>query len=159
MVDADKEHGAAWLDGTFPVNTARAEKALEVDHSGPWWDRRSRRFAIALVEDDEVVGGARISSGNGERTCRINLDLASWREDSDALRAESLRLLVGWLREAEVMVVTVQCAADQPETIAAAQALGMVESARLREWFARPGGRADCLVYQALNPRWEVRDA
>ena len=40
-----------------------------------------------------------------------------------------------------------------------ALSLGMTLSVRFREAVARPGGRVDRLTYQALNPRWEVRDA
>ncbi|HKF77475.1 MAG TPA: GNAT family protein [Candidatus Dormibacteraeota bacterium] len=160
MVEADKERGAAWLDETFPVNAARAEAALKEEHRGWGWRRSSRRLAIALAEDEEVVGSARVSSHNGYRTCRLTFVMAPWRDDADALRAEALELLVRWLRdENELMVVTADLPADERATIAAAEALGMVRNARLREWFGRPGGRVDCLVYQALNPRWEVRDA
>ena len=160
MVEADKERGAAWLDQTFPVNVARAEKALEEEHSGPWWRRRRRRLAIALVEDDEVVGSARVSSWDGQRTSRVDFDMAPWRQDADVLRAEALRLVVHWLRdETELMVVTSAIAADEPETIRAAEDTGMIRTGRLREWFGRPQGRVDCFMYQALNPRWEVRDA
>lgn len=160
MVEEDKERGAAWLDGTFPVNAGRAEAALKEEHEGPWWSRSARRLAIALGQDDEVVGSARVTSHNRFRTCRLEFEMAPWRDDADALRAEALGLLVHWLRdETELMVVTVELPADQPATIAAADAHGMVLNGRLREWFARPGGRVDCVVYQALNPRWEVRDA
>lgn len=160
MVEADKESGAAWLDETFPVNAARAEAALKEEHTGHWWARRNRRLAIALNDGDEVVGSARVDSGDGKRTCHVDFEMAPWRDDADELRAEALRLLVHWLRdEGEVMVVTVEIAADQPATIEAAEETGMARNARLREWFARPGRRTDCLVYEALNPRWEVRDA
>ncbi len=160
MVEADKERGAAWLDETFPVNESRAEAALKEEHEGPWWRRSARRLAIALPDDDEVVGSVRVSSHDGSRTCRLAFVMAPWRDDADALRAEALELLVHWLRDGtELMVVTVELPADQPASIAAAETLGMVRNARLREWFGRPGGRVDCLVYQALNPRWEVRDA
>ncbi len=159
MVEADRERGAAWLDETFPVNAGRAEAVLKEEHEEP--GRRSeRRLAIALDEGGEVVGSARVSSYDGRRTCRLAFEMAPWRDDADALRAEALALLVRWLRdESELMVVTVELPADHLASIAAAEALGMVASARLREWFGRPGGRVDCLVYQALNPRWEVRDA
>ena len=160
MVEADKERGAAWLDETFPVNEGRAEAALKEEHRGHWWSRSDRRLAIALGEDDEVVGSARVATGDGRRTCHLHFQMAPWRDDTDALRGEALGLLVRWLRdETELMVVTLEVAVDQPATIAAAEAVGMVQNARLREWYARPGGRVDCLIYEALNPRWEVRDA
>jgi len=160
MVEADKERGAAWLDETFPVNAARAEAALKEEHQGVWWMRSARRLAVALVDGDQVVGSARVRSEDRNRTCGLSFTMAPWRDDADALRAEALAILVRWLRdEFELMVVTVELPADEPATIAAAEALGMVRSGRLREWFGRPGRRVDCLVYQALNPRWEVRDA
>jgi RimJ/RimL family protein N-acetyltransferase len=159
MVEADKERGAAWLDATFPVNAARAEAALKEEHEASW-RRPVHRLAIALDGDGEVVGSARVSSYDRQRTCRLEFEMAPWRDDADALRAEALGLLVRWLRDGtELMVVTVELPADQPATIAAAEAVGMVRNARLREWFGTPGGRVDCLVYEALNPRWEVRDA
>lgn len=160
MVEADKERGAAWLDETFPVNAARAEAALKEEHEGPWWQRSARRLAVVLAEADEVVGSVRVRSQDRSRTCRLSFAMAPWRDDSGALRAEALALLVHWLRdESEVMTVTVELPADEAETIAAAEAMGMVRSGRLREWFGRPGRRVDCLLYQALNPRWEVPDA
>jgi RimJ/RimL family protein N-acetyltransferase len=101
-----------------------------------------------------------VSSHDGHRTCDLTFEMAPWRDDADALRAEALGLLVRWLRdESELMVVAVQVPADQAATVAAAEAVGMVPNVRLREWFARPGGRVDCLLYEGLNPRWEVRDA
>jgi len=160
MVESDKERAAAWLDGTFPVNAQSAEKVLKEENEGPWWRRRRRRLAIVHAADDEVVGSARLSSGDGNRTCDVTFEMAPWRDDADELRAEALGLLVHWLRdETEVMVVTVGVGADEPETIAAAEAHGMVRNGLLREWFGRSGRRVDCLVYQALNPRWDVRDA
>ncbi len=74
-------------------------------------------------------------------------------EESDALRAEVLGLVVPWLRdELELMTVTVDIAADDPAALAAATALGMVLGVRLREHVARPAGRVDLLQFQALNP-------
>jgi RimJ/RimL family protein N-acetyltransferase len=156
----DGEQGAAWLDGTFPVNAGRAEKTLEEDAASSTWPVPKRRLAIARVEGDEVIGGLLITSSDSFRTGWIALTMAPWVMDPDAIRAETLRLVVPWLRdESEMMVVTLAAAADEPETIAAAEELGMGRAARLREWYARPGGRVDCLLYEALNPRWEVRDA
>jgi RimJ/RimL family protein N-acetyltransferase len=159
MVKDDKEHGTAWFDGRLPINAARAEKVLEEEHKSPW-DRPERRLAIARMDGDEVVGSAIVRSSNRRRTSRVDLRMAPWLDDADALRAEALGLIVHWLRdETELMVVTIELAADEPATIAAAEAVGMVRTARLREWYGRPDGRMDCLLYQALNPHWEVRDA
>jgi RimJ/RimL family protein N-acetyltransferase len=159
MVKEDAERGAAWLDDAFPVNAGRAEKVLEEDAGMPWPATR-RRMVIVRTDGDEVVGGAIVSSYDQYRTGWLHLTMAPWLPDADSLRAEALRLLVPFLRdESEMMAVTLALPADQADTIAAAGAAGMVTAARLREWFVRPGGRADCLLFEALNARWEVRDA
>ena len=78
-------------------------------------------------------------------------------EDGDEVRVEALRLVVPWLRdEVEMMTVTASIPADELALIAAAEAMGMVRQARLREHVVRPGGRVDLVLYQALNPRREV---
>jgi RimJ/RimL family protein N-acetyltransferase len=86
--------------------------------------------------------------------------MAPMLEDSDELRAEALRLLVPWQRdEHEMMVTRLYVPADQPRTIAAAEELGMTLSVRLREFIPVPDGRVDELIYEAINPRWEVPHA
>jgi RimJ/RimL family protein N-acetyltransferase len=86
--------------------------------------------------------------------------MARSEPDADSLRGAALRIVVRWLRdEFEAMVVGVMLAADQSETIEAAEEVGMERHGTLREWFTRPGGRADALVYEALNASWVVRDA
>ena len=159
MVEADKDRGGAWLDERFPANASRAEKALEEEHKD-LWRRAERRLAIARIADDEVVGSVQVVSRDHRRTGSLRFEMAPWREDADVLRAEALGLLVRWLRdEFELMVVEAELPADQRATIAAAEAAGMIRQGTLREWFARPGRRVDCLIYEALNPRWEVRNA
>jgi hypothetical protein len=90
------------------------------------------------------------------RTAVIRLHMAPWLVDADELRGDAVRLLVPWLRdEGQHITVTLDIAVDQPATAAAAESAGMVQTARFREWYARPGGRVDRLVYEALNPFWE----
>lgn len=160
LVDADKEHAAAWFDDTFPINAPAAESALKEEYSGPWWSRSGMRLVIARSDGDVVVGGIRIWWGSEARRCQAQFSMAPWERDADSLRAAALRILVEWLRDGmEAMVVTVTLAADQTETVRAAEEIGMERHGTLREWFTRPGGRADALVYEALNPNWLVRDA
>lgn len=157
MLASDKEHAAAWFDSPFPIDATRAEKFLKEAHQRPW--PRPLHLAIVRAADEAVIGGATVRSWNG-RTARLSFHLAPWLAEADAPRAEALRLLVPWLRdEHEHMVVRVAIAADEPATLAAAEALGMVAGVRLRERLARPGGRVDQFLYEALNPRWEVKDA
>ena len=160
LVESDKEHAGAWLDETFPINAPAAESILKEEHKTPFWGRPNLRLVIVRGVGDTVVGGVRISWGSEARRCQLEFSMAPGEPDSDALRAAALRILVRWLRdEWEAMVVGVRLPADQRETIQAAEEAGMECHGRLREWFVRPGGRADALIYEALNPNWVVRDA
>lgn len=158
MVAADKEHAAAWFDEVFPIHSTRAEAVLKDEHKAD----RTPRLALVRTDGDEIVGSVEVGTRDGFRRCSLLFHMAPWldRADADALRAEALRIAVPWLRDqVELMVVTAHLAADMTETVRAAEALGMTRAVRLREWLARPGHRVDKLIYQALNPRWEVRDA
>jgi RimJ/RimL family protein N-acetyltransferase len=156
-VTADKDDAMGWVDSPFPVNAARAETMLKEDVQPR---SNVKRFVIVRSDGDEIVGGVTLRSNDGHRTAWATFSMAPAASGADDLRAEALRLLVPWLRDqVELMVTRVPLSADQAASIAAAEALGMVRSARLREFDARPGGRVDRLIYEALNPRWEVRDA
>lgn len=159
-VESDQEAAAAWLEGLFPINRPRAEALLKEEYGRRWWMRAGLLLVIARRDGDAVVGGARVTSQGDYRRSVVELNMAPWEPEADRLRAEALRILVPWLHdEIESMVVSVTVGADQPATIRAAEDVGMVRNATLREWFARPGARADGLVYEALNPHWDVSDA
>lgn len=160
LVDDDKEHAGAWLDETFPINAPAAEQILQEEHRQPWWNRSGLRLVIVRTEGDTVVGGIQVWWGSEARRCTVQFSMAPWEPEADSLRAAALGIVVRWLRdEIEAMVVGVTIAADQTETVRAAEEVGMERHGRLREWFARPGCRVDALVYEALNPTWLVRDA
>jgi RimJ/RimL family protein N-acetyltransferase len=148
----DKEHASAWFDGPFPIDATRAEEYLRDVLKN--LSNRTMLLALVRIDGDELVGGAR-AQANG-RHAVIRLHMAPWLVDADELRGDAVRLLVPWLRdEGQHITVTLDIAVDQPATVAAAESAGMVQTARFREWYARPGGRADRLVYEALNPFWE----
>jgi len=156
LVLADKDSASAWHPGPFLMGAAQAEKVLKDEAAGG----AARRLALVRSQTDEVVGSVKLTSHDGFRRCWVTFHMAPSMMDADALRAEALRLIVPWLRDQmEVMVVSVEVAADEMETIAAATELGMELNVRLREFVARAGCRVDRLIYQALNPRWEVKDA
>lgn len=157
MVRADKECAAAWSDSPFPINAARAEAWLEEAHRSV--DQRSRlHYAIVRAADEAVIGGVTLETDY--RRATLKLHLAPWLPDADAARAAALRILHPWLRDdLELMTFVLHIPADQPETIAAAESLGMERGARFREGIARPGHRVDELIYQALFAPWAVRDA
>jgi RimJ/RimL family protein N-acetyltransferase len=155
----DKACAAAWFDSSFPVGPTRAEEALKEEHKNPWYLGQITRLAVVRLSDDEVVGGATVEP-HGERRAWLWFRMAPWLADADDLRADALRVGIRWLRDDfELMSTVVPIAADEAATIAAAEDLGMVLGVRLREARARPGGRVDLRYYQALNPRWEVRES
>jgi RimJ/RimL family protein N-acetyltransferase len=157
MVAGDKEHAAAWFDGPFPINADRAEVWLKEVHTSI--DRpASLHYVIVRTVDGAVVGGVTLETDYRQAT--LKLHIAPWLPDADALRAAALGILHPWLRDdLELMTFVLHIPADQPETIAAAEALGMELCVRFREGIARPGHRTDELIYQALFQPWMVRDA
>ncbi len=157
LVAADKECAAAWFDSPFPVNAVRAEAWLKEAHAS--LDRPpALHYAIVRTADEAVIGGVTLQTDY--RIGTLTLRIAPWLPDADALRAAALRVLHPWLRDdLELMTFVIHIPADQPATIAAAEALGMIPGVRLREAIARPGHRVDELVYQVLLTPWAVRDA
>ena len=157
-IEEDKECATAWYRSVFPINASRATAFLE-EQTFPIWTETEFTLVIARVDDDVVIGGVKLSVADW-RTVTVRIHMAPSLPAADELRAEVLRMVVPWLRdEHEFMVVRLFIAADQTETIAAADQLGMQLGVRLREFIAIPGGRVDELAYEALNPRWEVPHA
>ena len=154
---ADAAQAGAWARGPLAMNATRAEAFLKDAHTDPWNPRR-RYLAMVRVEDGEIVGGAAVAGAHA-RTGQLDVWAAPWLDpaERDRLCADAVRIAVPWLRdENELMTVTLAVPADAAETIRAAEDLGMVHGATLREHVARPGGRVDLLEYQALNPGWTI---
>lgn len=152
---ADKDHAVAWFEGEFPVNADRAEKYLrdELDEL----TYRKSLLVIVRLENQEVVGGIRVRLH--PRHSEVHIHMAPAIDDADELEGEALQLVVAWLRdEGQHITVSVDVGADQHQTIAAADAIGMEQTARFREWYLRPGGRADRLVFQAIHPLWQGQE-
>jgi RimJ/RimL family protein N-acetyltransferase len=159
LVEEDADHATAWYNSPFPINAGRAKGILE-EHQSEWWEQTDVTLVIARTENDEPIGGMKLSTGSSRRTAKLRFHMAPALPEADELRAEAVRIVVPWLRdEHEMMVVSLHVAADEVVTVAAAEELDMQLSVRLREFVARAGARVDELIYEALNPRWEVRDA
>jgi RimJ/RimL family protein N-acetyltransferase len=151
----DKDYAAAWFRGPYPVNAAKAEEFLRDEHKSI--EPQEQHLAIVRVDGDAIVGGVQLWTDR--RLAFMTFKMAASIRDADECQAAALRLLVPWLRdEAELMMIDVPIAADEPLTIAAAEALGMERTATLRQWLARPGGRVDQHHYEALNPAWRVEE-
>ena len=167
MVAADAAVATGWFPAPFPVSAEQAGRWLvDVHRSSPWDDPATLWLAIVrhgsdgVGTSDCVIGGVRLLHPRA-RTSDLSVHPAPHLtfEESDALQAEVVRLVVPWVRdELEAMVLTLSIGSDQPDSIAAAEGLGMIRAARLREHLARSGKRADLLWYQALNPRGRAPD-
>lgn len=156
-VKADAECASAWYDKPLPLNSTGAETLLKAEHKD-FWSKRRMRLAIARRSDDVVIGGAIIT--RRPRDGDIDLVMAPWVEDADRLRAQALRLLFTWLRDdLECLLIRAWVGADEPETGAAAEDLGMHPVVRLRRFLARPGRRVDLLVFEWADAQMEAVDA
>jgi RimJ/RimL family protein N-acetyltransferase len=161
MIESDKECGIAWFNSGlplsgfgnhYPINAAQAETVLKEENTGAWGG--NRRYAI-VRNDGEAVVGSFVEESNYPTTARIGIHMAPMLPDADGLQAEALSLVIPWLRdERQFRLVQIYLAADQTETIAAAEAVNMTEVVRLRRHVARPGSRVDLVMYEAVNPRW-----
>lgn len=155
MVASDKDRTVAWYNSPFPLHAAFGERHLNDIHQS-LWDSPRRQYAIVRTETDEVIGGVTIQFSTLDRKCWIRMHMAPLLEHADALQAEALHVLLPWMLDDHNMRrVDITIPADNTETVAAAEALGMFEGIRLREFFRRPGGRVDGLIYQRLNPIME----
>ncbi|HET7035426.1 MAG TPA: GNAT family protein [Thermomicrobiaceae bacterium] len=161
LTKEDAKVAVAWFKSPFPINEAVAEEQLKELHGENQWIGSKRDYAIVRRADDQLIGGVTVKSWRGLQA-ELGFHTAPWlsADEADALRAEALALLVPWLRdEREAMAVQASIAADQPATLAAAESVGMKQTARLRRFIARPGTRVDLFLCEALNPHWEARNA
>lgn len=148
---SDKEHAAAWFNSLYPINATRAEAFLKEELKDPY--SRTQHLAIILKETDEIAGGLTTST-NG-RKAMLSFTAAPWIADGDRLRADTLRIVIPWLRdEGSMLSITIAVPDDEITSIAVAEELGMRIGVRLREQVARPGRRVDKLIFQALGPIW-----
>ena len=149
----DYEVAVAWFPSIFPANAVRAEAYLKDALKTAWGPGAALHLIVARIDGDEVVGGVVIEHPKGP-DARVEMTFAPSLPPAeiDLIQAEVLRILVPWLQdEAEVLVATFSIGADQPASLTAADELGLERSARLREFLARPGGRADLILCQFLN--------
>lgn len=156
----DKDCAVAWFNSDFPVNAVRAETFLREEVKDVWAARR-KYYVIVRTDDDTVIGGIKLKSWDmraGDLRVRMAQHLSP--EEADGYKADALRLVVPWIRdEHEFMALAIRLAADETACIAAVEEMDLYFGARFRGFLRRPEGRIDLLIYQALNPIWEVANA
>lgn len=158
MKRSDKDQATAWFDSPFPVNANRAEAYLH-DELTAIWHPQTTVLALVRLGTEDVVGGASLWTED-RRVGWLRINLAPVLTDADALLSDAIRVLVPWWRdEHEFMAVNLEIPADRPAAISAAEDLGMTHAVTWRQSELREGHPVDVLLYQALNPRWEVAGA
>jgi len=148
---ADAPWASSWRDSRFPLSRARVETWIAEEMVK---DRDTQWLAIVGRADDRVIGSVRTHERRGVAGLEIVVDRllgargARWR-------AEALRLVLPWLIDQRgIRRVSVAIDGDDDAPIAAANALGMRQVARLREQIDRGGRRVDRLVFEAHNRQW-----
>lgn len=155
MLPDDKDHTVAWFDSPLPLNSVFGEHHLKEVHTR-LWDATSRQYAIVDAQSEQIIGGAVVQFAMSDRKSSITLHMAPLLEDADALQAEALEILVPWLLDDHNRRrVDATLSANDTQTIASAEKLGMFEGVRLRQFWRTPQGRVDALIFQILNPNEE----
>lgn len=153
----DAKRAAAWRESHFPVTSARAEELLKEAVSGE--EEQTGLILVACRNDGDLpVGSAKFQSWN-RRTGTLSL----WTDPGlgprgAEIRAEMLRLIVPWqVDERQLMLLWVFVDSDDAVVMQAAESIGMVQAARLREAIWRNGKRQDQVIYHQLNSHWVER--
>jgi RimJ/RimL family protein N-acetyltransferase len=156
-VREDAAHAGAWYEGTFPVTPQVAEDLLVEQETTPWGNNPTIRLMVIDLETGGVVGGALVErTDNRVSKLRITVGAANRSDDErQQTRADVLRILLPWVMdELDLMIATIDVAADESTVIDTASEIGMNEVVRLREYVARPNGRVDLLMFERVNLSW-----
>ena len=152
----DAKHTAAWRPSLFPIPAERAEELLKKDVPDQYKNRRWT-FVACRIADDLPVGSLEWGSWDG-RTSDFKVHAPENGADTGAVKAEMVRLMVPWLlHECEMMAVCLYGPDGEPDVAAAASAVGMTFTGRLREALWIDGARRDELYWELLHPVWRER--
>ena len=151
--ESDAKAVTAWRDSLFPASTARAETIIKEDFPKEGGQQKSTLLLVRKA-DDRVVGAVVTFSGWPPAT-DVAFRIDPLLGDAAALKADAIALVIPWLAEENQKAnMRVNLASDEAEVIAAAEQIGMRQTARYREALWRLGQRRDQLVYEYLNPKW-----
>ncbi len=153
--EGDAKYVTAWRDSLFPVSTARAETIIKEDIPKEW-DQRKNTMMLVRKTDDRVVGAVIVVGSTWSPSTRVSVRLDPLLGSVGArMKADAIALVFPWLAdENQKPVMRMGVASDEAEAIAAAERIGMRQTARYREALWRLGQRQDELVYEYLNPKW-----
>jgi N-acetyltransferase len=153
----DARRAGGWRDSPYPISADRAAKVVE-EWSGNGGSGVTRLVACRR-SDGEPVGSVRLGRWPGDFV-QTDVDLYAdpALPGADDIRAEVLRLVVGWGHgEAETPLFVVRVGDDQPALRAAAEALGMNHDVTWRQRAFRGGRHHDVRAYSLGHPGWVRR--
>ncbi|MBA2278647.1 MAG: GNAT family N-acetyltransferase [Chloroflexia bacterium] len=152
--EEDAKAVTAWHDTIFPTSTSRAATIIKEDLPKQWSARKNTMLLVRKA-DDRVVGSVVIISSWPPGT-----DLSIYVDPmlgaaGARLKAEAITMIVPWIAEEnQKPVIWIELASDEALAIAAAERIGMRETARFREALWRRGQRRDIVAFEYLNPTW-----
>jgi RimJ/RimL family protein N-acetyltransferase len=156
---ADAASVMTWLDLPWPMSARRAEAWLEKEVPGSSGNGEWRLIACRR-SDDAPVGSAWINEKDDAPCAWVRLHAGPLLDagSRESILAEMLGIIVGWLGgEVGAMAIEVDLVGSDSAVLAAADALGMRRSYRLREGFWRDGALHDWVTVQWFNPAWLER--
>lgn len=152
----DAAHAVHWLDTPLPVTPAAAAALLDTSETVGWGLSADLRLLAVRLETGEIVGSLRLERQE-DRLGRLVTFASPVLAPTERDRVETgiIRIVVPWaLDELDLMTVELTIAADRDAVIAAARALGMHESVRIRGAVNRGNHRVDRLMLERINPRY-----
>ena len=155
--EEDAQRASGWRDSPYPINAERAGELIKEQTEKP---KPGERFLVACRRSDgEPVGSLTLSRWPGnDMDIPLTLYANPALPASERVKAEMLRLMVGWgEREGELPLVYIELADDEHELLAAAESLGMRHAAMWREQLWRDGAWRDKVAYAWHNAAWIPR--
>ena len=151
--EGDAKAVTAWRDSLFPASTARAETIIKEDLPKEWGQRKNTMMLVRKA-DDRVVGSVVTHSGWPPGT-DVSFRIDPLIGNAAKLKADAIALVIPWLAEEnQKPVLWIEVSSDEAEAIAAAEKIGMRQTARFREALWRQGQRRDIVAFEYLNPKW-----
>jgi RimJ/RimL family protein N-acetyltransferase len=142
---ADAKVGMSWRPTLFPAAPERTEEWIKDDLVK---EDDSQTFAILRKADDRVVGSVKLHFGGMHHSLEAKVD-PLYGARGLHWKGEAVALVVDWIvNERGQAVAALDLPADETPVIAAIEQLGMRQTARFREMYARDGARVDRVVYE-----------
>jgi RimJ/RimL family protein N-acetyltransferase len=147
----DAARAMSWRQGLYPRSPENTEKWIEEK-----LPKEENHLLLAIVrkDDDQVVGSVSLYLEGIHHWLDARVD-PLYGERGQAWKGEALTVVADWIvNERGQAGVDLSIAANEGPVIAAIEAFGMRQTARLREMYERNGVRVDRLVYEYLSPAW-----